>query len=124
MENYMDKVSVIVPFYNNEKYIKTCVDSIRSQTYQNLEILLIDDGSTDSSGELLKDCAKTDSRIRLIHQKNQGVAAARNRGLDEATGNILLLLMGMITSRRIILKSFTAVPSKKIWKWSSAVLLL
>lgn len=120
----MDKVSVIVPFYNNEKYIKTCVDSIRSQTYQNLEILLIDDGSTDSSGELLKDCAKTDSRIRLIHQKNQGVAAARNRGWTRQPGNILLLLMGMITSRRIILKSFTAVPSKKIWKWSSVVLLL
>ncbi len=90
----MDKVSVIVPFYNNEKYIKTCVDSIRSQTYQNLEILLIDDGSTDSSGELLKDCAKTDSRIRLIHQKNQGVAAARNRGLDEATGKYLTFVDG------------------------------
>ena len=90
----MDKVSVIVPFYNNEKYIKTCVDSIRSQTYQNLEILLIDDGSTDSSGELLKDCAKTDSRIRLIYQKNQGVAAARNRGLDEATGKYLTFVDG------------------------------
>ena len=64
------------------------MDSIRSQTYQNLEILLIDDGSTDSSGELLKDCAKTDSRIRLIHQKNQGSGSSKKSGAGRGNREI------------------------------------
>lgn len=94
MGKTMDKVSVIVPFYNNKKYIKACVDSIRSQTYQNLEILLIDDGSTDAGGELLESYTQVDKRIRLIRQKNQGVADARNRGLDEAEGKYVTFIDG------------------------------
>ena len=79
-------VSVIVPIYNTAKYLPKCLDSIISQTYQNLEIILIDDGSTDNSGKIADDYAKKDSRIKVIHQKNQGQSAARNTGLSKVTG--------------------------------------
>lgn len=79
-------ISVIVPVYNAQRYVRACLNSLIGQTYQNLEILLINDGSTDESGEILEEYAKKDARIRCIHQSNGGVSAARNRGLDEATG--------------------------------------
>ncbi|PNT91462.1 glycosyltransferase [Clostridium thermosuccinogenes] len=85
---YMNyKVSVIVPVYNVEKYLRRCVDSIISQTYRNLEIILIDDGSTDSSGEICDEYSKYDDRIIVIHQPNQGLSAARNKGLSVMTGD-------------------------------------
>ena len=79
-------ISVIVPVYNVEQYLKVCVDSICDQTYQNLEILLIDDGSPDRSGEMCDQIAKEDPRIRVIHKENGGLSSARNTGLDEAKG--------------------------------------
>lgn len=79
-------VSVIVPVYNMEKYIGRCIDSILSQTYERLEIILVDDGSTDGSGELCDEYAARDQRIMVIHQKNAGQAAARNRALDVMSG--------------------------------------
>ena len=79
-------VSVIVPVYNVEKYLARCMDSIIAQTYKNLEILLIDDGSTDSSGKICDEYAEKDSRIRVIHQENQGLAEVSNIGLREAKG--------------------------------------
>lgn len=79
-------VSVIIPFYNSQSYINRCVESIIKQTYKNLEIILIDDGSTDLSYFLCKKLAVSDKRIRLIHQDNNGVSAARNTGLKEARG--------------------------------------
>ncbi len=82
-------VSVIVPVYNVEKYLSECLDSICGQTYRNLEILLIDDGSTDHSGEICDQYAKTDKRIRVFHQNNSGAAVAKNRGLDEAKGEFI-----------------------------------
>ena len=85
----MNKVSIIVPIYNTEKYLKACLDSIVTQTYQNLEIILIDDGSTDASGKIADDYAKKDKRIKVIHQKNAGQSAARNEGLKEATGTYI-----------------------------------
>ena len=85
----MNKVSIIVPIYNTEKYLKACLDSIINQTYQNLEIILIDDGSTDNSGKIIDDYAKKDKRIKAIHQKNAGQSAARNRGLKEASGEYI-----------------------------------
>ena len=66
-------VSVIVPVYNVEKYLARCVDSITSQTYENLDIILVDDGSTDNSGRICDEYAKKDTRIRVIHQKNKGL---------------------------------------------------
>ena len=82
----MPLISVIVPIYNTEAYLKECVDSILEQTYQNLEIILVDDESTDASGKICDDYAKQDSRVHVIHQKNQGQGVARNTGLDMAKG--------------------------------------
>ena len=79
-------ISVIVPVYKAEGYLERCVGSIRSQTYPNLEIILVDDGSPDRSGELCDKFAREDSRIRVLHVKNGGPASARNAGLDAMTG--------------------------------------
>ena len=82
----MDLISVIVPVYKVEKYLDKCVQSIVDQTYRNLEIILVDDGSPDRCGEICDAWAAKDSRIKVIHQKNMGGGAARNAGLDIATG--------------------------------------
>lgn len=80
------KISVIVPVHNTESFLRNCLDSIVEQSYSNLEILLVDDGSTDRSGSICDIYAAMDSRIRVFHQQNNGVAAARNIGLIEAQG--------------------------------------
>lgn len=80
------RISVIVPVYNVEQYLEKCVKSICGQTYRELEIILVDDGSPDGSGALCDTLAAQDERIRVIHQKNGGLSAARNAGLDAATG--------------------------------------
>lgn len=85
----MNKVSIIVPIYNVANYLPKCLDSIINQTYQNLEILLIDDGSTDNSSTIADQYAKNDSRIKVIHQKNGGQSSARNTGVKKATGNYI-----------------------------------
>lgn len=82
-------ISVIVPVFNVAGYLPQCVDSILSQDYGNLEVILIDDGSTDGSGEICDRYAALDSRVRAIHQKNGGAAAAKNAGLQLATGEYL-----------------------------------
>ena len=87
-------VSIIVPIYNLEQYCSYCIDSLLAQTYENIEILLIDDGSKDRSLAICQEYAERDSRIRVIHQENQGVSAARNRGLDEARGDYIMFVDG------------------------------
>lgn len=82
----MELVSIIVPVFNTEKYIRRCVDSILSQSYTEIELILIDDGSTDQSGAICDQYAKDDSRVITLHQENKGLSNARNRGLDIATG--------------------------------------
>ena len=82
----MEKVSVIVPVYNGEKCIKRCADSILSQDYPELELILIDDGSRDRSWEIMQAIAAADHRVKAIHQENGGVSSARNRALAEASG--------------------------------------
>ena len=82
-------ISVIIPVYNVEKYLQRCLDSVIEQTYQNLEIILIDDGSTDHSGKICDDYAARDMRIHVIHQENQGLSIARNKGLDIAKGTYI-----------------------------------
>lgn len=79
-------VSVIVPVYNVENYLRRCLDSIVCQTYKNLEIILIDDGSTDESGKICDEYAKKDERIKVIHKENEGLSSARNTGVDNAKG--------------------------------------
>ena len=85
-------VSVIVPVYNVEKYLRQCLDSILGQTYKNLEIIIVNDGSTDSSANIIKEYKKTDDRIVVISQKNQGLSAARNAGVKKATGNYIMFV--------------------------------
>ena len=85
-------ISVIVPVYNVEPYLRRCVQSLLRQTYSNLEILLMDDGSTDRSGVLCDELADTDSRIRVIHQSNGGLSHARNRGMELAAGEYIAFL--------------------------------
>ena len=82
----MSLISVIMPVYNSEAYIRRSIDSIIRQTYQNWELILVDDGSTDSSGMICDDYARVESRIRVIHKPNGGVASARQLGTDEACG--------------------------------------
>lgn len=84
-----EKISVIVPVYNVEQYLERCVDSIINQTYTNLEIILVNDGSTDNSGKLCDELAKKDERIRVIHKENGGLSDARNRGIDEAESDLV-----------------------------------
>lgn len=88
------KISVIIPAYNAETYLEPCVRSALQQTYQNLEILLIDDGSTDSTWEICRRLAAADSRIKPIHKQNGGVSSARNAGIEAASGAMLLFVDG------------------------------
>lgn len=86
------KYSVLVPVYNAEKYLKECIDSVLNQTYQNFEMVLVDDGSLDSSGEICDYYMKQDSRIKVHHQTNQGLIMTRRKTIDYATGDYLLFL--------------------------------
>lgn len=82
-------ISIIIPVYNVEKYLKRCLESVINQTYRNLEIILVDDGSKDSSGKICDEYAEQDKRIKVIHKKNGGASSARNMGLDIAQGNYI-----------------------------------
>lgn len=88
----MPKISVIVPVYNVEKYLRQCIDSILAQTFADFELILVDDGSTDKCGAICDEYAKKDYRIKVIHQKNGGLSAARNAGLDIAAGNYVAFI--------------------------------
>lgn len=88
----MPKTSVIMPVYNVAPYVEKCARSVLAQTEQDLELILVDDGSTDSSGALCDGLSKEDSRVRVIHQENAGLGGARNRGIEEALGEYLLFV--------------------------------
>jgi glycosyltransferase involved in cell wall biosynthesis len=90
----MPKVSVIIPVYNVEAYLRQCLDSVVNQTLKDIEMICVDDGSTDSSAEILKEYAKKDERIRVLTQSNSGAGAARNAGLVSAKGKWLYFLDG------------------------------
>lgn len=88
----MDLVSVIIPIYNVEAYLDRCIASVANQTYPHLEIIMVDDGSTDRSPQICDDWAKRDVRIQVIHQSNGGLSAARNSGLSRMTGDCVMLV--------------------------------
>lgn len=104
----MNKVSVIVPVYNVEKYLPRCLDCIVGQTLKEIEIICVDDGSTDDSGAILDDYAKRDGRIRVIHQANAGAGAARNAGMALAGGEYLFFFDPDDTASRRMLKAMYA----------------
>ena len=85
-------ISVIVPVYKVEKYLNQCIESVLAQTYQNLEIILVDDGSPDRSGEICEEYAKKDTRIRVLHKSNGGLSTARNTGLQIISGAYIAFL--------------------------------
>lgn len=92
MKSVEEKISIIIPVYNVEKYLAKCIESVINQTYHNLEILLIDDGSTDRSGMICEEYQKKDKRVKTFHKKNAGVSSARNIGIKNANGKYLIFV--------------------------------
>ena len=90
MDNYL--VSIILPIYNVEKYLDRCIQSILNQSYENLEIILVDDGSPDRSSEICDEYRKSDQRIKVVHKENGGLSDARNAGLILAKGKYIIFL--------------------------------
>ena len=88
----MDKISIIVPVYNVENYLKDALESIINQTYKNLEILVVDDGSKDSSGKICDEYAEKNNRVKVFHQENKGLSGARNTALKNATGKYIMFI--------------------------------
>lgn len=88
----MIEISVIVPVYNTEKYIRNCIESILCQEYQEIELILIDDGSTDNSAKICDEYTQVDNRVVVVHQKNSGVSSARNKGVEVAQGKRVMFL--------------------------------
>ncbi|MBE5758076.1 MAG: glycosyltransferase [Clostridiales bacterium] len=88
----MKKISVIIPVYKVEKYLSNCLNSVIKQTYKNLEIIVVDDGSPDQCPQICDEYAERDSRIKVIHKKNGGLSSARNAGIDVATGDYLMFV--------------------------------
>lgn len=85
-------ISIVVPVYNVEKYLGTCVESILKQTYSNIEVILVDDGSTDCSGKMCDHYMGQDERIKVIHKKNGGLSDARNKGIIQAEGEYITFI--------------------------------
>lgn len=90
MEN--QTFSIIVPVYNVEQYLENCINSVLNQSFRNFQLILVDDGSKDSSGEICDRFAQKDSRVKVIHKPNAGVSAARNTGIDIATGQFICFI--------------------------------
>ena len=86
------KISVIIPTYNVERYLSTCIEGITNQSYKNIEIILVDDGSNDTSGEICDRYAQKDDRILVIHKKNGGLSDARNVGIKKASGEYIVFV--------------------------------
>jgi glycosyltransferase involved in cell wall biosynthesis len=108
------KVSIIIPVYNEEKYIERCINSIEFQTYKNYELILIDDGSTDKTYDIIKKCIKENNKIILIKQNHGGPGKARNLGVKVSTGNILIFVdADMMFDRYYIEKLIKPIIDKK-----------
>ena len=110
-------VSVVVPIYNVKKFLKDCFSSIVTQTYKNLEIILVDDGSTDESGDLADELASTDNRAVVIHKENGGLSSARNAGIKKATGEFITF----IDSDDIIHNEFVEVLIRNLLLYNADV---
>ena len=103
-------VSLLIPVYNVEKYLAECLDSALAQTLSDIEIICIDDGSTDASGAMLDEYAKKDQRVKVIHKQNSGYGASMNRGLDAATGEFVGIRNRTTPCCRMVSKRSTMPP--------------
>ena len=92
MDVLKNKISVIIPVYNVEKYLKQCVDSVLQQTYQNIEVILVEDGSSDDCPRICDEYKKIDDRVVVVHQQNGGLSVARNTGISLMTGDYVMFL--------------------------------
>ena len=110
-------ISIIIPVYNVEKFLHNCLDSVLKQTYRNLEIILIDDGSTDNSGKICDNYAKIDNRIIVIHKENGGVSSARNVALKIAKGDYIV----WIDSDDFISKNMITYLCEKILEFNADI---
>ena len=115
-------ITVVVPIYNVEAYLEQCIRSVLAQTYKNFELLLVDDGSKDKSGEIVDRLAQTDRRIVPLHQKNQGVAAARNTGLTTAKEGTLPFWTGTTGTTRTSSKRWRLRLRPAAVSWHPAAL--
>lgn len=115
----MDLISIIVPVYNVEKYLRECLDSIVKQTYKNIEVILVDDGSTDGSGDICEEYARFDERIRIIHQENQGVSIARNNGITAANGEYVMF----VDSDDWIEPDYCSIPYKHAKEYGADIVI-
>jgi len=113
------EISVIVPVYNSIKYLEKCIDSILSQTFQEIELILVNDGSTDKSGDLCEAYSRLDSRCRVFHKKNEGIASARNLGIRNASGKYI----GFVDADDFIHKEMYQILYRNI-KLSNAELVI
>lgn len=111
------EISIIVPVYNVEKYLKRCIDSILNQSFENFELILVDDGSTDNSGKIVDEYEGIDKRIRVIHKENGGQGSARNRGLDIAKGNYI----GFVDSDDWIHRDMYKILYENITKYNAEI---
>ena len=111
------KISIIIPIYNVEKYLPACVESILQQTYKNLEVILVDDGSPDQCPVICDELAQKDDRIRVIHQKNKGLSGARNTGIDNAQGDYLIFVDSDDTVEQTLVEELYTYAEK----WNCAI---
>lgn len=119
MINNNDLVTIIVPIYNVEKYLKRCVDSILNQTYDNLEIILVDDGSPDNCGNICEEYATKDKRVKVIHKKNEGVSEARNIAISKSNGNYITF----VDSDDVIAKDYVEYLHNLVIEFSADISL-
>lgn len=117
MPQKLPLISIIVPVYQVKDYISECVESLLAQTYTNLEILLVDDGSTDGSGEICDRYAERDSRVRVVHQEKQGPSVARNVGLDSAKGEYV----AFVDSDDVVLPDFIEVLYRLVKEYQADI---
>lgn len=108
----MERVSIVIPIYNAEKYLELCLDSILGQTYQELEVILVNDGSSDGSGLICDDYAKMDQRITVYHRSNAGVSSSRNFGMEHAKGKYILFVDADDTLEADMIKGCVALANK------------
>ena len=112
-------ISVIVPIYNVEKYVRKCLESLKNQTMREIEIICIDDGSTDRSGMIADEYAKADERFRVIHSENRGLSAARNRGIDESRSDWLMF----VDSDDWVVEKFCEIPWKARQRYNADLVI-